>query len=420
MSEDRGPQVRVGIIGVGNCARALIEGTAYYHGEPDVSAGLMHHRIGPYESDAIQPAIAFDVDREKVGLDVVDAISKGRNLDVGIKASEVDLDELRGGKVFRGPTLDGIGSQYRERITLADDHPNLNGEEVVRLIREAKVDVLLNYLPVGSQAATEWWAQVAIDAGCAFVNNVPVFIARREVWRKSFREAGLPLIGDDIKSQLGATYLHRLLVRAFSDRGITLDRTYQENFGGNMDFANMLEDSRLETKRESKTSAVTDAYDGELDPSNVHIGPSGYISFLGDTKKAFIRCEGRGFAGAPISFDVNLVVPDSPNSAGVVIDAARIAKLAMDRGEVEVDKFVSAWLFKAPPREVSAVTDDEAMHRLDKWIEQRPVTLGVAEHDAQPGGSVTIRLQGGPAVVPDAERQAELRRSARNDAPAAE
>ena len=230
--------------------------------------------------------------------------------------------------------------------------------------------MLLNYLPVGSQAATEWWAQVAIEAGCGFVNNIPVFIARKDFWRHQFRTAGLPLIGDDIKSQLGATYLHRLLSRAFSDRGITLDRTYQLNVGGNMDFYNMLQQDRLASKRESKTSAVTDAYEGKLHPDDVHIGPSDYVKWLGDTKVAFVRCEGRGFAGAPIELEMRISVPDSPNSAGVVIDAARCAKLAMDRGDVAVDEWVSAWLFKAPPRPVAQESDQVAKTRLDTWLAQ--------------------------------------------------
>lgn len=358
--------VRVGIIGVGNCARALVEGVAYYTQNRDDTAGLMHHRVGPYLPEHVHFAAAWDVDADKVGKDLSDAILAGQNLDVGITANVPHLDV----PVWRGPTLDGTGDRYRERITLADDWPNLTGAEVVEQVQAAQVDVLLNYLPVGSQDATEWWAAIALEAGCAFVNNVPVFIARKDYWRDRFKQAGLPLIGDDIKSQYGATYIHRLLVQAFSDRGITLDRTYQLNVGGNMDFWNMLQDSRLESKRESKTSAVTDAYRAPLTPDNVHIGPSDYVPWLGDTKRAFIRCEGRGFGGAPIEMDVQLAVPDSPNSAGVVIDAARIAKLALDAGEVDVDRYVSAWLFKAPPRVVADVPDLEAMHRIDGWLAQ--------------------------------------------------
>ncbi len=359
--------VRVGIIGVGNCARALVEGVHFYTQDIVASEdgdGLMHLHIGPYGVSDVEFAAAWDVDKDKVGKDLSDAIKAGQNLHVGIDAHVPHL----GTEVWRGPTLDGAGSKYRERMELAEDWANLTGKETVEQIRDAKVDVLLNYLPVGSQDATEWWANVALEAGVGFVNNVPVFIARKDYWRDRFRAAGLPLIGDDIKSQYGATYIHRLLVRAFRDRGITLDRTYQLNVGGNMDFYNMLEQSRLSSKRESKSSSVTDAYELELDPKDVHIGPSDYVAWMGDTKKAFVRCEGRGFGGAPIEVEMQLTVPDSPNSAGVVIDAARIAKLAMDREDSSVDEWVSAWLFKAPPRAVSQVSDLAAMERLDEWI----------------------------------------------------
>jgi myo-inositol-1-phosphate synthase len=360
-------KVKVGIIGVGNCARALLEGVSYYRANPQQTTGLMHHMIGPYSPGSIEPVAAWDVDVEKVDKDLWSARTAGRNLDVGIPQEglqPVGADV----RVLRGPTLDGVGSKYQERVELAPDWANYDGAEAAGQIREAGVDVLLNYLPVGSQAATEWWASVAIEAGVGFINNIPVFIARKDYWRDRFRDAGLPLIGDDIKSQLGATYVHRLLVRAFSDRGISLDRTYQLNVGGNMDFYNMLQKDRLDSKRESKTSAVTDAYGGTLSPADVHIGPSDYVPFLGDTKKAFIRCEGRGFGGAPIEMEMQLTVADSPNSAGVVIDAARIAKLAMDRGDVDVDKWVSAWLFKAPPRAVAQSSDDHARLRLGEWI----------------------------------------------------
>lgn len=357
--------VRVGIIGVGNCARALVEGVAFYRAQPEAGFGLMHHSIGPYGPSDVEFVAAWDVDKDKVGKDLSQAIVSGQNLHVGI---DVEVPHI-GTTVLRGPTLDGIGNRYRDRVILADDHANFSGAEVIGQIQEAEVDVLLNYLPVGSQDATEWWANVALESGCAFVNNVPVFIARKDYWRDRFRAAGLPLIGDDIKSQYGATYIHRLLVRAFRDRGIQLTRTYQLNVGGNMDFYNMLEQSRLASKRESKSSAVTDAYEIDLDPSDVHIGPSDYVAFLGDTKKAFIRCEGLGFGGAPIELEMQLTVPDSPNSAGVVIDACRIAKLAMDRQDVAVDEYVSAWLFKAPPRTVAEVSDLAAMERLNAWLD---------------------------------------------------
>ncbi|MBO2447204.1 inositol-3-phosphate synthase [Actinomadura barringtoniae] len=365
------PLVRVGIIGVGNCARALLEGTAHYRSVTDLSAGLMFPKVGPYGAGALEPVAAWDVDVEKVGKDLWTARAAGQNLDVGIPQADL-LPIGQDVRVLRAPRLDGAGVKYQERVTVVDDHeagPAADERlKTIEQIKAAKVDVLLNYLPVGSQEATEWWAGVALEAGTAFVNNIPVFIARRDEWREKFRAAGLPLIGDDIKSQLGATYLHRVLVRAFSDRGIGLERTYQLNVGGNMDFYNMLEQDRLSSKRESKTSAVTDAYSGKLNDEDVHIGPSDYVQFLGDTKKAFIRCEGKGFGGAPIEMDMQLTVPDSPNSAGVVIDAARIAKLAMDRGDTAVDEWVSAWLFKAPPRAVSQESDQVARERLTTWM----------------------------------------------------
>ncbi|WP_433242576.1 inositol-3-phosphate synthase [Actinomadura nitritigenes] len=376
--DSQNPQVRVGIIGVGNCARALLEGIAFYRHNPTVTEGLMHPHVGPYGAGAVEPVAAWDVDAEKVGKTLWDARSAGQNLDVGIPWN--DLPSVgEDVTVMRGPTLDGAGTRYRERMELAPDWPNYDGEEIVDQIRAARVDVLLNYLPVGSQHATEWWAEVALDAGCAFVNNIPVFIARKDYWRDRFRDAGLPLIGDDIKSQLGATYLHRLLVQAFADRGITLNRTYQLNVGGNMDFYNMLESERLMSKRESKSSAVTDAYPHRLDPAHVHIGPSDHVAWLGDTKKAFIRCEGCGFGGAPIEMDVTLTVPDSPNSAGVVIDAARIAKLAMERSDPDAADQVSAWLFKAPPRTVASMADPVAKRRIGTWL------LGGTEDHAQTG-----------------------------------
>jgi myo-inositol-1-phosphate synthase len=360
--------VRVGIIGVGNCARALLEGAAYYRHHADVTAGLMFPTVGPYTAGSVEPVIAWDVDVQKVGKSVWDARTAGQNLDVGIphhSVSPVGTDAY----VHQAPILDGTGTKYRERIATTSDE-GITRDLVVRQIHDAKVDVLLNYLPVGSQEATEWWAETALAAKVGFVNNIPVFIARNQYWRDRFRQTGLPLIGDDIKSQLGATYIHRILTRAFSDRGITLERTYQLNVGGNMDFYNMLEADRLASKRLSKSAAVTDAYDGELLPENVHIGPSDHVAWLGDTKVAFIRCEGRGFAGAPIELEMRISVPDSPNSAGVVIDAARIAKLAIDRGDTTVDEWASAWLFKAPPLPVAQKSDTTARERLTEWMSQ--------------------------------------------------
>nr|WP_237519766.1 inositol-3-phosphate synthase [Streptomyces sp. HUCO-GS316] len=350
-----------------------MEGISYYTVHPEDTTGLCHPAIGAYGPADVVPVAAWDVDAEKVGRPLWDARAAGQNLDVGIPQDA--LKPIADGvTVSRAPALDGAGRKYRERITVAQPLGNWTPqEEAARIraeVRDAGVQVLVNYLPVGSQEATEWWAQVALDTGCAFVNNIPVFIARNPEWRERFREAGLPLIGDDIKSQLGATYVHRVLARAFSDRGITLTRTYQLNVGGNMDFYNMLEADRLATKRESKSGAVTDAYAGHLDPGNVHIGPSDYVAFLGDTKKAFIRCEGRGFAGAPIEMELQLTVPDSPNSAGIVIDAVRIAKTALDREEPDVDAWASAWLFKAPPRPVAQESDMQARRNIDAWLDE--------------------------------------------------
>ncbi len=363
---------RIGIIGVGNCARALLEGIGYYTAHPEDETGLSHPVIGGYTPADVEPVAAWDVDADKVGRNLWDARTAGQNLDVGIPQG--DLKPVgQDVTVHAAPALDGAGIKYRERITTVDDTDELPEQEAARIRAEilaSGVQVLVNYLPVGSQKATEWWAQIALDTGVAFVNNIPVFIARNEEWRARFRDANLPLIGDDIKSQLGATYVHRVLARAFSDRGITLDRTYQLNVGGNMDFYNMLEADRLATKRVSKSSAVTDAYAGDLEPGNVHIGPSDYVAFLGDTKKAFIRCEGRGFAGARIDMEMQLTVPDSPNSAGIVIDAVRIAKTALDRGEAGADQWASAWLFKAPPRTVAEDSDGEARRRLDAWLNE--------------------------------------------------
>ncbi|MFI0934605.1 inositol-3-phosphate synthase [Streptomyces sp. NPDC021019] len=361
--------IRIGIIGVGNCARALLEGISHYTAHPEDTTGLSHPEIAGYTPADVVPVAAWDVDTDKVGRQLWDARTAGQNLDVGIPQD--GLKPIADGvTVHRAPALDGAGTKYRERITVddVDDLPEEEAARVREIIHETGVQVLVNYLPVGSQKATEWWAQMALDTGCAFVNNIPVFIARDEEWRGRFRAAGLPLIGDDIKSQLGATYVHRILARAFSDRGITLDRTYQLNVGGNMDFYNMLEADRLATKRVSKSSAVTDAYAGDLAPGNVHIGPSDFVAFLGDTKKAFIRCEGRGFAGAPIELEMQLTVPDSPNSAGIVIDAVRIAKVALDRKDPSADEWASAWLFKAPPRPVAQDSDTEARRRLDAWL----------------------------------------------------
>ena len=369
------PDIRIGIIGAGNCARALCEGIAWYgenwpEGSP-TPAGLMTPFLGGYGVTDIVPVAAWDVNQAKVGKDLWTALGAGANLDVGIRLSGDAAAAYNGHDVIvaRGPTMDGAGARYREKITLADDWPSYDGEAIVNEIRQSRIDLLVNYLPVGSQEAAEWWAQTALEAGVGFVNCVPVFIARLPHWAQAFRAAGLPLLGDDIKSQLGATFLHRAIASAFSDRGMRLDRTYQLNAGGNMDFYNMLEQGRLGTKRESKTGAVLDAYRGTMEPGNVHIGPSDYVGWLGDHKLAFIRCEGTGFAGVPISIEIRMDVCDSPNSAGVVVDAIRAAKLAADREDPAAADWCSAWMFKAPPRHVASLSDGEALRRMREWID---------------------------------------------------
>jgi len=388
VTQENEPSIRVGIIGAGNCARALVEGIACYRAQHRDSPfpaglavpsggpnGLMHTQIGPYLPGHIEPVAAWDVSAHKVGKDLWTAISAPPNLPVGILSGDAQAwdgsyaDIVGSGvTVLRGPTLDGAGDRMRARVELAADWPSYDGAEIIDTIHQAGVDVLINYLPVGSEAATEWWAHTALEAGVSFVNCIPVFLASRDYWADAFRNAGLVLLGDDIKSQLGATYLHRALVQAFSDRGIRLDRTYQLNVGGNMDFANLMDASRTGSKIESKTGAVLDAYQGVLTPADVHIGPSDFVPWLGDTKVAMIRCEGRGFAGAPLVIDVRMEVPDSPNSAGVVVDAVRIAKLAADRHDLTVAASCSAFLFKRPPRDVAMLTDEAALCDLNAWL----------------------------------------------------
>lgn len=343
--------IRVGIVGVGNCASSLVQGVEYYKDAPDDRnvPGLMHVRFGKYHISDIEFVTAFDVDAAKVGLDLSDAINASENNT--IKISDVPQT---GVKVLRGPTLDGLGHYYKQAIHESSAPP----VDIVASLKSAKVDVLVCYLPVGSEKAAKFYAEAAIDAGVAFVNALPVFIASDPLWAKKFEEAGIPVIGDDIKSQIGATITHRELVRLFEKRGVTLDRTYQLNVGGNMDFKNMLERDRLESKKISKTQAVTSNTSVVLADKDIHVGPSDYVQWLDDRKWAFIRLEGRNFGDVPISIEYKLEVWDSPNSAGVVIDAVRAAKIGLDRGIGGPLIGPSSYFMKSPPEQVS----DEVAH----------------------------------------------------------
>ena len=317
--------VRVAIVGVGNCASSLVQGLEYYKDADDGSRvpGLMHVRFGPYHVRDLEVVAAFDVDAKKVGCDVADAISASENNTIKI----ADVPPT-GVTVQRGPTLDGLGEYYRDIITESDEP----AVDVVAALREARADVLVCYLPVGSEEADRYYAQCAIDAGVAFVNALPVFIASNPEWAAKFAEAGVPIVGDDIKSQVGATITHRVLAKLFEDRGVELLRTYQLNVGGNMDFKNMLERSGCQSKKISKTQSVTSQIPHEMEGAAVHIGPSDHVPWLDDRKLAFVRLEGRAFGDVPLSLEYKLEVWDSPNSAGVIIDAIRAAKIAKDRG----------------------------------------------------------------------------------------
>lgn len=335
-------RIRVAIAGVGNCSASLVQGVHYYRdADPATTVpGLMHVRFGDYHVGDLDFVAAFDVDAKKVGLDLAAAIVASENNTISI----TEVPPL-GVEVQRGPTLDGLGTYYRETISESTAEP----VDVAQVLRERRVDVLVSYLPVGSEQADTFYAQAALDAGVAFVNALPVFIASDPVWAAKFEAAGVPIIGDDIKSQLGATISHRVLARLFEDRGVTVDRTYQLNVGGNMDFKNMLERQRLESKKISKTQAVTSNIDAELPERDIHIGPSDYVAWLDDRKWAFVRLEGRGFGDVPLSLEYKLEVWDSPNSAGIVIDAIRAAKLALDRGVGGAITSPSAYFFKSPP-----------------------------------------------------------------------
>jgi len=350
--------IRVAIVGVGNCASSLIQGVEYYKdAEPGSHVpGLMHVQFGDYHVRDLDFVAAFDVDAKKVGFDLSEAINASENNTIKI----ADVPPT-GVTVQRGVTHDGLGRYYRETITESPAEP----VDVVATLREARVDVLVCYLPVGSEDAVRFYAQCAIDAGCAFVNALPVFIASTPEWAEKFRAAGLPIVGDDIKSQIGATITHRVLAKLFEDRGVILDRTMQLNVGGNMDFKNMLERDRLESKKISKTQAVTSQVDRDMGARNVHIGPSDYVPWLDDRKWAYVRLEGRAFGDAPLNMEYKLEVWDSPNSAGVIIDAVRAAKIAKDRGIGGPILSASSYFMKSPPVQYP---DDQARDNVEKFI----------------------------------------------------
>ena len=353
----RSSEIRVGLVGVGNCASSLVQGLSFYAGcnANEAIAGLMHPVLGGYRVEDISVSAAFDVSAAKVGRSLAEALAAPPN-------NTFRFSQLQNGvQVMRGPTLDGLGQFLRGDIEKSPAAP----VDVVRALAETQTNVLVCFLPVGSQKAVEWYAECALESGCAFVNCIPVFIASTPEWRRRFEERGLPLIGDDIKSQFGATIVHRVLVNLFRERGVRLDRTYQLNFGGNADFQNMLERSRLESKRKSKTQSVTSQIDGMIEPRSIHIGPSDYVPWLEDRKVAHIRMEGTGFGGVPLNVELKLEVWDSPNAAGIVIDAVRCAKIALDRGIAGALVGPSSYFMKSPPQQF---TDVEARRKTEQFI----------------------------------------------------
>jgi myo-inositol-1-phosphate synthase len=353
------PSIRVAIVGVGNCASSLVQGVHYYRNAAveEQVPGLMHVQFGDYHVRDIQFVAAFDVDTKKVGLDLADAIHASENNTIVF--ADVPRTEV---VVQRGRTLDGLGEYYRHTITEAETEP----VDVVAALKEARVDVLVSYLPVGSEEADAFYAQCAIDAGVGFVNALPVFIASNPTWAAKFEAAGVPIVGDDIKSQVGATITHRVLAKLFEDRGVRLDHTYQLNFGGNMDFQNMLERSRLSSKKISKTQSVTSQIPHEMRAADVHIGPSDYVPWLADRKHALVRLEGRGFGDVPIELEYKLEVWDSPNSAGIIIDAIRACKIAKDRGIGGPLLGPSSYFMKSPPVQYD---DSTARDLVEEFIQ---------------------------------------------------
>ena len=362
-------RIRVGIVGAGNCASALVQGVEFYREAGDGSdiPGLMHVRLGGYHVSDIEFSCAFDVDSEKVGVDLSKALVSGHNNTIQF----AEVPET-GVVVSRGPTLDGLGRYYRQEIVESPAPP----VDVAKVLKETRTQVLVNYLPVGSERAAKFYAEQALEAGVGFVNCMPVFISSHPAWASRFAERGIPLIGDDIKSQVGSTIIHRVLAKLFEDRGVHLDHTYQLNFGGNMDFMNMLERERLASKKISKTQAVTSQLRRGIGSENIHIGPSDHVPWLEDRKWAHIRIEGREFGDVPITVDLKLEVWDSPNSAGVVIDAIRCIRLALDAGIGGALLGPSAYFMKSPPVQYS---DDVARQMVEEYI--RSVGLNTVEPD---------------------------------------
>jgi len=351
-------KINVAIVGVGNCSSSLVQGVHYYGKAKDDEfvPGLMHVNLGGYHISDINFVAAFDIDKNKVGKDLARAIYTEPNNT--FKFCEVPTT---GVKVNRGMTHDGLG-HYLSKIIEKAPGPTA---DIVKILKETHTDVVINYLPVGSEEATKWYIEQVLDAGCGFINCIPVFIAREKYWQQRFEQRGLPVIGDDIKSQVGATIAHRVLTRLFGDRGVKLERTYQLNFGGNTDFYNMLERERLESKKISKTTAVTSQLDYEMKPDDIHVGPSDYVPWLLDRKFCHIRMEGRTFGDVPLNLELKLEVWDSPNSAGVVIDAIRCCKLALDRGLKGALISPSSYFMKSPPVQY---TDDQARRNVEEFI----------------------------------------------------
>jgi myo-inositol-1-phosphate synthase len=373
-------KVRLAIVGVGNCASSLVQGLEYYKdADPeDRVPGLMHVQLGPYHVRDVEIVAAFDVDAKKVGKDVAEAIVSEPNNTIRF----ADVPPT-GVTVSRGPTLDGLGKYYRETIEESDHRP----VDVASVLREVEADVVVSYLPVGSENAAKHYAQAALDAKAALVNCLPVFIASDKAWAKKFVDAGVPIVGDDIKSQVGATIVHRILTKLFEDRGVKLNRTYQLNFGGNMDFMNMLERERLVSKKKSKTQSVQSQLEKPLDRKDIHIGPSDYVPWLEDRKWAQIRLEGQAFGDVPLNVELKLEVWDSPNSAGIVIDALRCAKLAKDRGLSGPLIGRSAYFMKSPPVQF---TDEAAREMVEEFILGNGASKRAdwtAFFDAQPAGA---------------------------------
>jgi myo-inositol-1-phosphate synthase len=366
-----GKKIRVAIVGVGNCASSLIQGRYYYeHAKAtDTVPGLMHVQLGDYHISDIEFVAAFDVDKEKVGKDISEAIFSGQNNTYKF----MDVPHM-GVTVDRGMTHDGLG-KYLSQVIEKAPGPTA---DVVGILKERRVDVVVSYLPVGSEEATKWYVEQALQAGVGFVNAIPVFIGREPYWQRRFAERGLPVIGDDIKSQVGATITHRVMTRLFMDRGVRLDRTYQLNFGGNTDFMNMLERERLESKKISKTNAVTSMLDYDIDPDNVHVGPSDYVPWLKDRKYCHIVMEGTTFGDVPLKAELKLEVWDSPNSAGVIIDAVRCLKIGLDRGLKGTLVAPSSYFMKSPPIQIH---DDVARERVEAFIrgEDNETLVGTEE-----------------------------------------